>query len=152
MHVHEIRKYLFDNSKDTSLLCYGIYYGRGKFYCTGPRCVNYPSCSAVTIASNSRQCILASSTPTNVMMGTCYTQSECTANGGTTSGNCASGMSTTPRQLAIMPLCLMTLIVMNLIASVSKMVTGGLYYESFTIVIYDRNDSGRYYKTTITTS
>jgi hypothetical protein len=26
----------------------------------------------------------------------------------------------------------------------------GLYYKSFTIVIYDRNDSGQYYKTTIT--
>jgi hypothetical protein len=26
----------------------------------------------------------------------------------------------------------------------------GLYYKCFTIVIYDRNDSGQYYKTTIT--
>jgi hypothetical protein len=25
----------------------------------------------------------------------------------------------------------------------------GLYYKSFTIVIYDRNDNGLYYKTTI---
>ncbi len=25
----------------------------------------------------------------------------------------------------------------------------GLYYKSFTIVIYDRNNSGQYYKTTI---
>jgi hypothetical protein len=25
----------------------------------------------------------------------------------------------------------------------------GLYYKCFTIVIYDRNDSGQYYKTTI---
>jgi len=24
----------------------------------------------------------------------------------------------------------------------------GLYYKSFTIIIYDRNDSGQYYKTT----
>jgi hypothetical protein len=31
------------------------------------------------------------STPTNVMMGTCYTGSECTSLGGTASGNCASG-------------------------------------------------------------
>jgi hypothetical protein len=29
-------------------------------------------------------------------------------------------------------------------------VTCGLYYKCFTIVIYDRNDSGQYYKTTIT--
>ncbi len=27
--------------------------------------------------------------------------------------------------------------------------TSGLYYKCFTIVIYDRNDSGQYYKTTI---
>jgi hypothetical protein len=27
---------------------------------------------------------------------------------------------------------------------------GGLYYISFTIVIYDRNDIGQYYKSTIT--
>ncbi len=27
----------------------------------------------------------------------------------------------------------------------------GLYYKSFMIVIYNRNDSGLYYKTTITT-
>ncbi len=26
----------------------------------------------------------------------------------------------------------------------------GLYYKCFMIVIYDRNDSGKYYKTTIT--
>jgi hypothetical protein len=26
----------------------------------------------------------------------------------------------------------------------------GLYYKCFTIVIYDHNDSGQYYKTTIT--
>jgi hypothetical protein len=26
----------------------------------------------------------------------------------------------------------------------------GLYYECFTFIIYDRNDSGQYYKTTIT--
>jgi hypothetical protein len=26
----------------------------------------------------------------------------------------------------------------------------GLYYKSFTIVIYNRNDSGQYYKSTIT--
>ncbi len=26
----------------------------------------------------------------------------------------------------------------------------GLYYKYFMIVIYDRNDSGQYYKTTIT--
>jgi hypothetical protein len=26
----------------------------------------------------------------------------------------------------------------------------GLYYKQVTIVIYDRNDSGQYYKTTIT--
>jgi len=25
-----------------------------------------------------------------------------------------------------------------------------MYYKSFTIVIYERNDSGQYYKTTIT--
>jgi hypothetical protein len=25
----------------------------------------------------------------------------------------------------------------------------GLYYKSFTIIIYDRNDSGQYYKTMI---
>ncbi len=28
--------------------------------------------------------------------------------------------------------------------------TRGLYYKSFTIVIYDCNDSGQYYKTVIT--
>ncbi len=28
--------------------------------------------------------------------------------------------------------------------------TSGLYYKCFMIVIYDRNDSGQYYKTTIT--
>jgi hypothetical protein len=28
--------------------------------------------------------------------------------------------------------------------------TYGLYYKCFTIVIYDRNDNGLYYKTTIT--
>ncbi len=28
--------------------------------------------------------------------------------------------------------------------------TCGLYYKSFTIIIYDRNDSGQYYKTMIT--
>ncbi len=28
-------------------------------------------------------------------------------------------------------------------------VTSGLYYKCFTIVIYNRNDSGQYYKTTI---
>jgi hypothetical protein len=28
--------------------------------------------------------------------------------------------------------------------------TCGLYYKCFTIVIYNRNDSGQYYKTTIT--
>ncbi len=28
--------------------------------------------------------------------------------------------------------------------------TCGLYYQCFTIKIYDRNDSGQYYKTTIT--
>ncbi len=27
--------------------------------------------------------------------------------------------------------------------------TSGLYYKSFTFVIYDRNDSGEYYKATI---
>jgi hypothetical protein len=27
--------------------------------------------------------------------------------------------------------------------------TNGLYYKGFTIVIYDRNDSGQYYKTRI---
>jgi hypothetical protein len=27
--------------------------------------------------------------------------------------------------------------------------TSGLYYKQVTIVIYDRNDSGQYYKTTI---
>jgi hypothetical protein len=27
----------------------------------------------------------------------------------------------------------------------------GLYYKRFTIIIYDRNDNGLYYKTTITT-
>jgi hypothetical protein len=27
--------------------------------------------------------------------------------------------------------------------------TSGLYYKCFTIVIYNRNDSGQYYKTTI---
>ena len=27
--------------------------------------------------------------------------------------------------------------------------TTGLYYKCFTIVIYDRNDSGQYYNTTI---
>jgi hypothetical protein len=27
--------------------------------------------------------------------------------------------------------------------------TSGLYYKSFTIIIYDRNDNGLYYKTTI---
>jgi hypothetical protein len=27
--------------------------------------------------------------------------------------------------------------------------TGGLYYKCFTIVIYDHNDNGLYYKTTI---
>jgi hypothetical protein len=37
------------------------------------------------------QCILAMSTATTVMKGTCYTESECTANGGRASGNCASG-------------------------------------------------------------
>jgi hypothetical protein len=26
----------------------------------------------------------------------------------------------------------------------------GLYYKCFTIIIYDHNDSGQYYKTTIT--
>jgi hypothetical protein len=25
----------------------------------------------------------------------------------------------------------------------------GMYYKCFTIIIYDRNDSGQYYKTTI---
>ena len=29
-------------------------------------------------------------------------------------------------------------------------VTSGLYYKQVTIIIYDRNDSGQYYKTTIT--
>ncbi len=29
-------------------------------------------------------------------------------------------------------------------------VTSGLYYKQVTILIYDRNDSGQYYKTTIT--
>ena len=38
-----------------------------------------------------RQCVLAMSTGTTVMMGTCYTESECSANGGRASGNCASG-------------------------------------------------------------
>ncbi len=28
--------------------------------------------------------------------------------------------------------------------------TCGLYYKCFTIIIYDHNDSGQYYKTTIT--
>jgi hypothetical protein len=28
--------------------------------------------------------------------------------------------------------------------------TNGMYYKSFTIVIYNHNDSGQYYKTTIT--
>ncbi len=28
--------------------------------------------------------------------------------------------------------------------------SGGLYYKCFTIVIYDHNDSGQYYKTRIT--
>jgi hypothetical protein len=28
--------------------------------------------------------------------------------------------------------------------------TSGLYYKCFTIVIYDHNDNGQYYKTTIT--
>ncbi len=28
--------------------------------------------------------------------------------------------------------------------------TGGLYYKCFTIIIYDHNDSGQYYKTRIT--
>jgi hypothetical protein len=28
-------------------------------------------------------------------------------------------------------------------------ISGGLYYKSFAIVIYDRNDNGLYYKTTI---
>ncbi len=28
--------------------------------------------------------------------------------------------------------------------------TCGLYYKQVTIIIYDRNDSGQYYKTTIT--
>ncbi len=28
--------------------------------------------------------------------------------------------------------------------------SSGLYYKQVTIVIYDRNDSGQYYKTTIT--
>jgi hypothetical protein len=27
--------------------------------------------------------------------------------------------------------------------------TSGLYYKQVTIIIYDRNDSGQYYKTTI---
>jgi hypothetical protein len=27
--------------------------------------------------------------------------------------------------------------------------TSGLYYKCFMIIIYDRNDSGQYYKTTI---
>jgi len=31
------------------------------------------------------------STATSVMKGTCFTGSECVANGGTASGNCASG-------------------------------------------------------------
>jgi hypothetical protein len=30
------------------------------------------------------------------------------------------------------------------------MTTSGLYYKQVTIVIYDRNDSGQYYKTKIT--
>jgi hypothetical protein len=30
-----------------------------------------------------------------------------------------------------------------------KDITSGLYYKCFTIVIYDCNDSGQYYKTTI---
>jgi hypothetical protein len=30
------------------------------------------------------------------------------------------------------------------------MTTSGLHYKQVTIVIYDRNDSGQYYKTTIT--
>ncbi len=30
-----------------------------------------------------------------------------------------------------------------------KTITSGLYYKSFTIVIYDRIDSGQYYKTMI---
>ncbi len=37
------------------------------------------------------QCILASSTTTSTMKGTCFTASECTANGGKSSGFCASG-------------------------------------------------------------
>jgi hypothetical protein len=28
--------------------------------------------------------------------------------------------------------------------------SSGLYYKQVTIIIYDRNDSGQYYKTTIT--
>ncbi len=39
----------------------------------------------------SSQCILAMSTSTTTMMGTCFTTSECTSNGGMASGNCASG-------------------------------------------------------------
>jgi len=40
-----------------------------------------------------RPCILAMSTSTSTMMGVCYTDSECRANGGTANGNCASGMT-----------------------------------------------------------
>ncbi len=32
----------------------------------------------------------------------------------------------------------------------SSLTISGLYYKCFTIVIYDHNDSGQYYKTTIT--
>ncbi len=34
--------------------------------------------------------------------------------------------------------------------SLLKKSTSGLYYKCFTIVIYNHNDSGQYYKTTIT--
>jgi hypothetical protein len=33
--------------------------------------------------------------------------------------------------------------------SLLKKSTSGLYYKCFTIVIYDHDDSGQYYKTTI---
>ncbi len=45
----------------------------------------------LSIFSLFSQCTLAMSTASNMMKGTCFTASECAANGGTSSGNCASG-------------------------------------------------------------
>jgi hypothetical protein len=39
--------------------------------------------------------------------------------------------------------------VRSLVNSIPSFSTSGLYYKRFTIVIYHRNDSGLYHKTTI---